>query len=369
MGAVPLNDDDHPTLPQSPFRARLASEVRKKLEEAVRKTGSERVRQLQDLFTDIALEVNTKAEANLYKVNTATIEAKARRRKRSLCYYEVLAEHYFQSPDDAKEIVPLISALWSQYFTFQIFALLLYRWLFETPPVQSDDMLRFNKAFLNGASHVFWIDIQSNAVRFQPLYRYILYDVVLNDARVKEFPAQVDSDLFKLASRFLFFYEHADQLAVLLQTLPDSVRRASWSLPLDIFATEVTNHLQKIKVEPVLLTYLESLRALKGLPLRTTSQIRLQSALYSMTSPGGPLYPPRSVRHASTKTLDTLFPVGKEFRQIISLAFRLLHPYYWPSSFWNFLVTKVQAIWRSSQDIANRLWETFPLRQWQRHVD
>jgi hypothetical protein len=40
-----------------------------------------------------------------------------------------LAEHYSQTPEDAKEIVPLISALWSQYFTFQIFALLLYRWV------------------------------------------------------------------------------------------------------------------------------------------------------------------------------------------------------------------------------------------------
>lgn len=68
---------------------------------------------------------------------------------------------------------------------------------------------------------------------------------------------------------------------------------------------------------------------------------------------------------------ESVFPiqVGKEFRQVISLAFRLLHPYYWPSSFWNFLVTKVQALWQSSQEFVNRLWETFPLRQWQRHVD
>lgn len=33
MGAAPLVDADRPALPQSPFRARLASEVRKKLEE------------------------------------------------------------------------------------------------------------------------------------------------------------------------------------------------------------------------------------------------------------------------------------------------------------------------------------------------
>jgi hypothetical protein len=33
----------------------------------------------------------------------------------------------------------------------------------------------------------------------------------------------------------------ADQLAVLLQSLPAIVRKASWSPPIDIFAAEVTN--------------------------------------------------------------------------------------------------------------------------------
>jgi hypothetical protein len=36
----------------------------------------------------------------------------------------------------------------------------------------------------------------------------------------------------------------ADQLAVLLQSLPDIVRKASWSPPIDIFAAEVTNQVR-----------------------------------------------------------------------------------------------------------------------------
>lgn len=47
-----------------------------------------------------------------------------------------------------------------------------------------------------------------------------------------------------------------------------------------------------------------------GVELSVATSTRLKTALYSFTSPGGPLYPTRPVRHAAWETLDYLFPVG-----------------------------------------------------------
>lgn len=38
---------------------------------------------------------------------------------------------------------------------------------------------------------------------------------------------------------------------------------------------------------------------------------RLKTCLYSFTSPGGPMYPTRVVRHAAWDALDLLFPVSR----------------------------------------------------------
>jgi len=46
-----------------------------------------------------------------------------------------------------------------------------------------------------------------------------------------------------------------------------------------------------------------------GMELRMTTSTRLKTCLYSFTSPGGPMYPTRAVRHAAWEALDFLFPV------------------------------------------------------------
>lgn len=46
-----------------------------------------------------------------------------------------------------------------------------------------------------------------------------------------------------------------------------------------------------------------------GMELRMTTSTRLKTCLYSFTSPGGPMYPTRAVRHAAWESLDFLFPV------------------------------------------------------------
>nr|VDD60169.1 unnamed protein product [Brassica oleracea] len=56
------------------------------------------------------------------------------------------------------------------------------------------------------------------------------------------------------------------------------------------------------------------------------------------------MYPTRAVRHAAWDALDSLFPVGRYPRHLISLFFRLLYPWYWPSSCWNFVVSCIKAV-------------------------
>lgn len=48
-----------------------------------------------------------------------------------------------------------------------------------------------------------------------------------------------------------------------------------------------------------------------GMELRMATSTRLKTCLYSFTSPGGPMYPTRVVRHAAWDALDLLFPVSK----------------------------------------------------------
>lgn len=57
-----------------------------------------------------------------------------------------------------------------------------------------------------------------------------------------------------------------------------------------------------------------------GMELRMTTSTRLKACLYSFTSPGGPMYPTRAVRHAAWDALDSLFPVSLKIAHSISLT-------------------------------------------------
>ncbi|EOA15126.1 hypothetical protein CARUB_v10028501mg [Capsella rubella] len=79
--------------------------------------------------------------------------------------------------------------------------------------------------------------------------------------------------------------------------------------------------------------------------LRMTTSTRLKACLYSFTSPGGPMYPTTSCPSCSLGILwIPSFPVGRYPRHLISLFFRLLYPWYWPSSCWNFVVSCIKAV-------------------------
>ncbi|RVW57036.1 hypothetical protein CK203_070491 [Vitis vinifera] len=150
------------------------------------------------------------------------------------------------------------------------------------------------------------IDIQTNTMRFQSLFRYLLEEVALVPTRLNKIAPQAQRDLYLLLSRFIFFYNFVDKLESFLKEFPIFPNSFLAGGPADIFVIELADQLQKLKVEPVLVHYLSQIKVLQGLELRMTTSTRLKACLYSFTSPGGPMYPTRIVRHAAWEALDFL---------------------------------------------------------------
>ncbi|KAI3772377.1 hypothetical protein L6452_03562 [Arctium lappa] len=320
----------------------LTQAIDKKLHKAVA-SPTQRRDLLQQLFADVALEVDDRARDIILGREDAASVAEVDM-KLPLCFYDVLADHFACEPEHGKPILDMIVQLWSQPFASHIFALLFHKWLFEVQLDSSDLLLRYSSALVQGATNVFWIDIQTNTTHFQSLFRYLLEDVALVPERLKKIPFQAQRDLFLLLSRSIFLYNLVGKLESFFQHFPEFPNAFLVGGPADIFVIELTDQLQKLKVEPVLLHYLSRIGVLQGLELRMTTSTRLKTCLYSFTSPGGPMYPTRAVRHAAWDALDFLFPVGQYPRHIISFFFRLLYPWYWPSSCWNFILSCIQAI-------------------------
>ncbi|CAL9777981.1 unnamed protein product [Musa acuminata subsp. burmannicoides] len=327
---------------RSTYLAALTQEIERKLQKALISPG-QRPELLQKLFADAALEIEDRARDMILKKDVDEI-ASADDGTENLCFYEVLADYYVEAPGSGKNILDLIVQLWSQSFVSHIFALLFHKWLFEVSVETSEVLLRYGSALVHGASNVFWIDIQANRRRFFSLFSYLLEEVALVPDRSNKISLQARRDLYLLLSRFLFFYKLDDLLEPFLKHFPAYPNAFLVGGPEDIFVIELSDQLQKLKVEPVLLHYLSRMGALKGLELRMATSTRLKACLYSFTSPGGPMYPTRAVRHAAWDTLDLLFPVGRYPRHVISVFFRLLYPWYWPSSCWNFILTCVTTV-------------------------
>ncbi|GAB2235050.1 hypothetical protein Droror1_Dr00004328 [Drosera rotundifolia] len=334
----------------------LTFEIEKKLQRALA-SPSHRVNSLQELFADVALEVDDRAQDIILSRDEDAISPATQP-----CYYDMLSDHFAQVPEDGKCIVDLIVKLWSQSFAANIFALLFHKWLFEVQIEDPEVLLRYSSALVQGATNVFWIDIQTNTRRFKSLFSHLLEDVALVETRLSKISLQAQRNLFLLLSRFILFYDSGEKLDSFLNKFPTFPNSFLVGSPADVFVIELSDQLQKFKVEPVLLNYLSKLNVLQGLELRMTTSTRLKACLYSFTSPGGPMYPTRAVRHAAWDTLDSLFPVGQYPRHVISTFFRLLYPWYWPSSCWNFVVSCVKAIFYSLLGVILSCWEKLTRR-------
>ncbi|XWS71714.1 hypothetical protein CRYUN_Cryun03dG0162500 [Craigia yunnanensis] len=284
----------------------LSQEIEKKLQRALA-SSSQRRNLLQELFADIALEVDDRAKDIIlcreeYVISPAEYGTNGR-----LCFYDVLADYYVRVPESGNPILDLIVQLWCQSFASHIFALLFHKWLFDVQLDNADVLLRYSSALVQGATNVFWIDIQSNTRRFQSLFQYLLDEVALELTRLNKIPVQAQRDLYLLLSRFIFFYNSVEKLESFLKHCP-TFPNTFLIGPVDILVIELADQLQKLKVEPVLLHYLSQIKVLQGMELRMATSTRLKTCLYSFTSPGGPMYPTRAVRHAAWDALDLLFP-------------------------------------------------------------
>ncbi|GMI74350.1 hypothetical protein like AT5G59960 [Hibiscus trionum] len=321
----------------------LSLEIEKRLQRALA-SSSQRRNLLEELFADIALEIDDRAK-DIILSREEPISSAGYCVDGRLYFYDVLADYNVRVPPRGQPILDLIVQLWSQSFASHIFALLFHNWLFEVQLDDADVQLRYASALVQGATNVFWIDIQSNTRRFQSLFRYLLDEVALEPTRLYKIPLQAQSDLYLLMSRVIFFYNSVEKLESLLKLCPTFPNALLTGGPADILVIELADQLQKLKVEPVLLHYLGQIKVLRGMELRIATSTRLKTCLYSFTSPGGPMYPTRAVRHAAWDALDLLFPVGRYPRHLISLSFRLLYPWYWPSSCWNFIMCFIKVVY------------------------
>lgn len=148
----------------SAYLTALTQEIEKKLQRALA-SQSQRRSLLQELFADIALEVDDRAK-DIILSGSHDVTSRKDVIQSQLCFYNVLADHFVSVPDNGKPILDLIVQLWSQPFASHIFSLLFHKWLFEVQLDNSEVLLRYSSALVQGATNVFWYDISSFRIHF-----------------------------------------------------------------------------------------------------------------------------------------------------------------------------------------------------------
>lgn len=306
----------------------IAKHVTKVLRKAA---GTTRTEQRKDmcaaLFSDLVGEVqDPNADADR--------EDKRRNgRRKTLCFYEMLAP-YYETLDtkDVDELLQCFHQLWSSPHIPSIFTLLLHRWLFSEA-VDRSQLLKYANVVADGAKPLRRWDVRRGETRFKPIFLYLTYEVTLNPKKIDSVTEDVCRVLVRYVVQSFLFYETRQKLPDLLERLPNVIKGVN---PLELFMLENSKELEQISVESALLRYLEGLETMASLPgwnhMGKVSKARLQSTIHSLTSPGGPRYPPRSVRHAAIHTLDVLYPQGRHARRMVIYISRLMHPLFWPQS-------------------------------------
>ncbi|KAB5540792.1 hypothetical protein DKX38_013766 [Salix brachista] len=115
---------------------------------------------LQELFADIALEVDDRARGIIFSREEDAISPVDADADGQLCFFNLLADYYVWVPESGKQILHLILQLWSQSFASHIFSLLFHKWLFEAQLNNTEELLRFSSALVQGATNVFWYEYQ-----------------------------------------------------------------------------------------------------------------------------------------------------------------------------------------------------------------
>ena len=235
------------------------------------------------------------------------------------------------------------SQLWGQPFTAPIFALLLHQWLLVHPEAGgADQRLKHLNILLSGARQLFLGDVETGSSAFQSLFTFISEQTVLAIPRTRldSMPGPAREGILSLIAAFLPFYLPANDLVRALRDFPPPSAPAPGTAPVpgegaDFVVDRVVDMLaREVRAEPAMLRYLRAVTAMKESPwlknIRTSTRVRLQGELYSLTQPGGPRYASRAVNKLAFSALDALFPHGRRTRRLVNLAFRFLHPQEWP---------------------------------------
>eukprot|EP00878_Enallax_costatus_P027555 GHUV01029683.1.p1 GENE.GHUV01029683.1~~GHUV01029683.1.p1 ORF type:complete len:276 (+),score=63.20 GHUV01029683.1:807-1634(+) len=215
-----------------------------------------------------------------------------------------------------------------------------------------------------GSRQLFLGDVQSGIKKFGALFHFLSQEVVLSPNRqhLDELPAQARENVLSVVAAYIPYYHPPGEAKQVLEEFPSPYHTLAEGghTPgegADFLVGEVTDTISRVRTEQGLLTYLQCLKSLGGAQhlrsLKAITRLRLQSELYSLTSPGGPYYAPRSVRHASLEVLDALFPMGRRSRRLVRLVFRVLHPAeFLGASFFLLLLPVRFWTWASRQLIA-----------------
>lgn len=312
------------------LKDRLSSEVLRKLRlasESVVREDRETV--CKEVFGDV----------------TGTLDSRAREAlevDEPCCFYEILSDYYARTCVAADSLLIVCRGIWGQPFVAAIYTLLLHRWLLGRKSAGGmEQRQKHLNVLVAGARQLFWIDVHANTARFRPLYEFVAMDVVLHEdmSRLNTLPGPARAALVTLVACFMPYYTPAKDMLDCVSTFPSpesEYEEGKDAQDADFLFSHITDTLRAIKTEPGLVRYLSALTGLKECrqlrELETVTRLRLQAELYSLTSPGGPRYASRDIRHASLQALDTLFPAGATSRRLVGWAFRLLHPTEWPGS-------------------------------------
>ena len=311
-----------------------------------------RERLCERLFGDVAglLDANARAETGA--------PAGAR-------FYGVLACWLEGRPEEAWETLEVCRAQWQQPYISLTMAALLHRWLFSTlaacagaaprgdPAGAGDDFLRVCAVCLQGAENLFWTDFKSAGRRFAEVFDFLADGVLLSPGYPLDqaLEAEGRQRIRRLVVRFLPYYRSDEALACALDAVPlepvppppgrggvggagagagagaepDALEERGGFL-----LRELTAMLGSAKAEEGLVRYLGRLQMLDSaawLPAAAmVPTLRFQMRLHELSRSGGPLYPPRRVRHAALGAYARLYPTGRHFRRMLKFSANIFHP-------------------------------------------
>jgi hypothetical protein len=200
---------------------------------------------------------------------------------------------------------------------------------------------------LQGAENLFWTDFKSAGRRFAEVFEYLADEVLLCPGYPfgQALEAEGRQRLRRLVVRFLPYYHSGTALARALDTVPlepapdtpesgEKGGAGAGAGALEerggFLLRELTAILGSAKAEEGLVLYLGRLQMLdssKWLPAAAmVPTLRFQMRLHELSRSGGPLYPPRRVRHAALGAYARLYPTGRHFRRMLKFSANIFHP-------------------------------------------